>query len=183
MDIGAGTRQVLRDLLEDGRVAGFHLVYSSIGGSRWLPRAVRRAVYTAGGASMQSAPGPAFTFAGQPSHLRLGQGIFMNQGVFIDAAAAVDVGDRVLLGMGAMIITSHHEIRDGAIDPLGTGVPVRIGDRVWIGARALVLPGTVIEHDVVIAAGAVVRGHCAAHGLYAGVPARRIRETAPDQSR
>jgi len=29
---------------------------------------------------------------------------------------------------------------------------------------------------MIIAAGAVVRGHCAAHGLYAGVPARRVRE-------
>ena len=139
-------------------------------------------MYTAGGARVQSAPGPDFTFSGQPSHLTLGRGIFMNQGVFIDAAAPVDIGERVLLGMEAMIITSHHEIRDGAIDPLGTGVPVRIGDRVWIGARALVLPGTVIEPDVVIAAGAVVRGHCAAHGLYAGVPARRIRELGPDQA-
>ena len=54
-----------------------------------------------------------------------------------------------------------------------------IGDRVWLGARVLVLPGAVIEPDVVVAAGAVVAGRLESHGLYAGVPARRIRTYEP----
>jgi acetyltransferase-like isoleucine patch superfamily enzyme len=40
----------------------------------------------------------------------------------------------------------------------------------------VIMPGVSIERGVVIAAGAVVTRSCAAHGLYAGVPARRIRE-------
>lgn len=51
---------------------------------------------------------------------------------------------------------------------------VRIGDNVFIGARVTVLPGTVIEHDVVVGAHAVVRGHLASGWVYGGAPARPL---------
>ena len=50
-----------------------------------------------------------------------------------------------------------------------------IGDGCWIGARALLLPGTTVGSGSVVAAGAVVRGACEPNSLYAGVPAARIR--------
>ena len=52
---------------------------------------------------------------------------------------------------------------------------VRIGARVLVGAGAQVLPGVRVADDVVIGAGSVVRAHLAEPGVYAGVPARRIR--------
>lgn len=53
---------------------------------------------------------------------------------------------------------------------------VRIGMGTWIGAGAVVLPGVTIGPGCVVAAGAVVVRHCEPNGLYAGVPARRVKE-------
>ena len=53
---------------------------------------------------------------------------------------------------------------------------VGIGRHVIIGSGSVVLPGAMLEEGVGVGALSMVRGHCPAFGLYAGVPARRIRE-------
>lgn len=55
-------------------------------------------------------------------------------------------------------------------------LPIEIKDGCWIGANSTILPGTVIEKGCVIAAGSVVKGRCRQDALYAGVPAKVIRE-------
>ena len=55
-------------------------------------------------------------------------------------------------------------------------LPIVVGNGVWIASRVTVLPGTVIEDGCIIASGAVVRGKCEAHGFYAGMPAKRVKE-------
>lgn len=52
---------------------------------------------------------------------------------------------------------------------------VKVGNNVFIGRRATILPGTEIGDNCVIGAGSVVRGKLEAGGVYAGVPVRRIR--------
>ena len=54
--------------------------------------------------------------------------------------------------------------------------PVQIGENVWIGAMALVLPGAVIGHDSVIAARSVVSGFIPSRCLAMGSPAKVVRE-------
>jgi maltose O-acetyltransferase len=142
-----------------------------------VPAAGRRLLCSLAGAGVQSAPGTRFRFAGRPSHLTVGAGVHTNQGVFVEAHAPVVVGDGCPSGMDSRVVTSNHRVDvSGRIDPQAEGLPVSVGERVRVGARAVVLPGSVVEADCVIAAGAVVRGHCTSHGLYAGVPARRVRE-------
>lgn len=180
MSTGGGAKSPLRggvdNLIDDYRRALDDLLLSAVGGSRWVPRVARRMLYNALGASVRSAPGDQFRFAGLARHLTLGHDVYLNQQVFIEAMAPVSIGDGCALGMQVMILTSHHPI--GADGRWGgtEGRPVTIGDHVWVGARATILPGTTIESDVVIAAGAVVTGRCESGGVYAGVPARRIRE-------
>jgi maltose O-acetyltransferase len=167
-------------LREDWVWATRYTLFSGIGGAIWTPRILRRLIYTCAGAQMRSSPGMKFTFAGNARNLTVGNGVYMNLGVFIEAAAAVTIGDECALGMQAMIVTSHHPLDEhGRWQQDAEGKPVVIGDRVWIGARAIILPGAVIENDVVIAAGAIVTGRCIAHSVYAGVPAKRIREFQP----
>ena len=166
-----------RQLREDARWTGHYVVFSTLGGSMWIPRVLRRLLFVLAGASMQSSPGPRSIFAGHPRNLTVGREVYLNRGVFIEANAPVTVGDECALGMEVMILTSHHPLdRFGTWSSSAEGRPVVIGDRVWIGARAVILPGAVIDSDVVIPAAAFVAGHCRSHGLYAGVPARRIRD-------
>ena len=118
------------------------------------------------------------TFVG--SRVTLGVRTFINWGVTFDATAEIVVGDRVSIAPGAMLVTGSHEIGD-ARRRAGTlaSAPIRIADGCWIGARATVLPGVTIAGGCVIAAGAVVAHDCEPNGLYAGVPARRVRELEP----
>jgi acetyltransferase-like isoleucine patch superfamily enzyme len=53
--------------------------------------------------------------------------------------------------------------------------PIRIGDRVWIGARAVILKGVTIGDGAIVAAGAVVTRDVEAGTLVAGVPAKYVR--------
>jgi maltose O-acetyltransferase len=78
--------------------------------------------------------------------------------------------------MEVLIVTSDHplEAETGHWQRATTPRPVTIGDRVWIGARAIICPGATIDSDVVVAAGAVVAGHLEAGGIYGGVPAKRL---------
>ena len=55
-------------------------------------------------------------------------------------------------------------------------IPIVAHDGCWIGANSTILPGTVIEKGCVIAAGSVVKGLLKSNRLYAGVPAKEIRQ-------
>lgn len=103
--------------------------------------------------------------------------VYLNRQVFIDASAPARIGQNVQIGPRASIITSTHDI-GGRRGRGGTSKtkPVTIGDGCWIGAGAMILPGTTIAEGCVIAAGAVVTKDTDPDGLYAGVPAQRIRD-------
>lgn len=164
-------------LREDVAFALEHTVFTSILGSPFLPRFVRRTLLLTAGADARSSVGTGFALAGSARNLSIGSGVFLNKDVSVEAIAPVTIGANTSIGMQVLIITSHHEIADdGQWDPAPIGKPVTIGERVWIGARATILPGARIDDDVIIAAGAVVTGHLTSHGIYGGVPARRIRD-------
>lgn len=170
----------LSRLRVDARRAAEHTVFTSVLGSVFLPRVGRRILLTAGGARVQSATGTRFTLTGSPRNLHIGDCVYFNDQITIEAIAPVSIGAGSAIGMQVLIVTSHHPIDevDGSWSDVAQGRPVTIGERVWIGARAMILPGAVIEDDVVVAAGAVVSGRLSSHGVYAGVPAKRIRELA-----
>jgi maltose O-acetyltransferase len=167
-------------LRQDVLLASEHFLLTVLGGSVFLPGTVRKLIFRASGAELESPPGFGFVFAGQAQNLRIGPNVYMNQRVFVEAVGPVSIGADCAFGMEAMIVTSHHQIdTSGRWEAMAVGRGVTIGDRVWVGARATILPGATIESDTIIAAGAVVTGHCSAHGVYAGVPARRIRDLTP----
>lgn len=91
--------------------------------------------------------------------------------------ATVTIGARTALGAQVMIVTGSHEFGDGhrrAGPPQPQ--PVVIGDGVWIGARVTILPGVTIGDGCVIGAGSLVASSCAPNGIYAGVPAEKLRQ-------
>lgn len=83
----------------------------------------------------------------------------------------IRTGTNVSIGPEASILTLGH---DASSDDFGNqGGPVTIGDWVWIGYRALVLPGITIGEGAVIGAGAVVTRDVEPYAIMAGVPARK----------
>jgi maltose O-acetyltransferase len=109
--------------------------------------------------------------------ISVGPRTLLNHGVHVENVVQVDIGARCALGMYVTLLTSTHETGPHA-ERAGTwsAAPVRIEDGCWIGARATILPGVTIGAGCVVAAGAVVTQDCAEDGLYAGVPARRVKD-------
>ena len=91
----------------------------------------------------------------------------------------VTIGSHVNLAQGITVTALNHNFSDSTkrIDEQGVSTqPVTIGDDVWIGTNAVVLPGVTIGSHCVVAAGAVVTKNVPDGCLVAGVPARIIKE-------
>ncbi|WP_044110056.1 acyltransferase [Xylanibacter brevis] len=90
----------------------------------------------------------------------------------------VTIGNHVNLAQGITVSALNHNFADTTkrIDEQGvTTKPVVIGDDVWIGANAVILPGVTIGRHAVVAAGAVVTQDVPENTLVGGVPAKIIK--------
>jgi serine acetyltransferase len=110
--------------------------------------------------------------------LRIGDRCVIGRGSHVVAHACVDIGDDVFTGPYVYITDQNHGYADPDM-PIGRQMPVNdpvtIGPGSWLGAGSIVLPGSRIGRNVVVAAGAVVRGEIPDHCVVAGVPARIVR--------
>ena len=125
-----------------------------------------------------SAISPTCQFA-NPKRILLGARAHIGAGCYLWAGphmGRIEVGDDLLLGPNVIITAANYRFRDGG--PVSEQVmdeaTVQIASDVWIGAGAIVLPGTVIGSGAVIAAGAVVRGRVEVGEIFAGVPAVKV---------
>ena len=114
--------------------------------------------------------------------IRIGDGCVIGKGTSVVGHFAIDIGDQVYTGMNVYITDQNHTYQD--LDrPIGVQDPkdesVKIGSGTWIGSGAVILPGSTVGRNVVVAANAVVRGEIPDHCVVAGVPARVVRRHDP----
>ena len=114
------------------------------------------------------------------SSLSIGKNSFLNRQIYLDLNGAVSIGDNVHIGNHVQFITTEHDIGP-AHHRCGNarGLPISIGDGAWIGAGAMLLPGVRVASGAVIAAGAIVTRDVPDNALFAGVPARLLRQLLP----
>ena len=107
----------------------------------------------------------------------LGERNVINFGCLFDGRKfSIRTGSNVSIGPEATILTLGHDPRSAAFEDWGGDVV--LGDRVWIGYRAIVLPGVTIGEGAVVGAGAVVTKNVQPNAIVAGNPARMIGERA-----
>lgn len=97
-------------------------------------------------------------------------------GTMLHSKGSITIGCESRLAFGARIFDADLHDLDSET-PEGIS-PVTIGDRVWIGADAIVLRGVTIGDDVVIGAGSIVTKDIPARCLALGAPAKPIRDLA-----
>lgn len=100
----------------------------------------------------------------------------------IVAHESIEIGDDVWFGQDVYVTDANHGYQDPDTpigDQLGGHSPVRIGSGSWLGHGTVVLAGTRIGRNVVVAAGSVVRGEIPDHSVIGGVPAKVIRRLEP----
>jgi maltose O-acetyltransferase len=109
-------------------------------------------------------------------NISLGERFYANVGcVFLDCAP-ISIGDRTLLGPAVQLYAATHPL-DAETRRLGLeyALPISIGDDVWLGGGAIVLPGVAIGDRAVVGAGSVVTSDVPADTVVAGNPARAVR--------
>lgn len=115
--------------------------------------------------------------------LEVGSHSFINDGVNIYVAKRIAIGRDARIGPNVHIIdTNFHQVSPHELVKVA---PVFIGDNVWIGTGAMILPGSRIGDHSVIGAGSVVSGEIPDRCVAVGVPARVVRtfEAADDWRR
>lgn len=115
-------------------------------------------------------------YFGSGSSLRVGD----NSGIGVAAKLSpqVTIGSSVLMGEDVVFLTQNHAYKR-ANQTIGSqgDLPVegiRVGDDVWIGTRAMILPGVTIGTGAIVGAGSVVTKSVEPYSVVAGNPARVV---------
>ncbi|MGH9085502.1 MAG: acyltransferase [Acidimicrobiales bacterium] len=114
--------------------------------------------------------------------LRIGNRCLIGRGSHLVAHRSVTIGDDVITGPNCYVTDQNHVYADPDT-PIGrqwpTEDPVEIGRGSWLGTGAVILPGTRLGRNTVVAAGAVVHGTFPDHVVLAGIPATVVRHYEP----
>ena len=109
-----------------------------------------------------------------PGNIVIGQDTIIGEKATLDGRDTLRIGNHVDIASEVMIYNAEHAINDEAFK--ATQNPVVIDDYVFIGPRAIILPGVTIGKGAVVAAGAVVTKDIEAFNIVGGVPAKVIGE-------
>lgn len=111
-------------------------------------------------------------------NLVMGQNSVINAKCRLDNRGGIVIGANVSISQEVLILTADHDVN--AADFAGRSLAVHIEDYVWIGTRAVILPGVTIGKGALIAAGAVVTKDVIPYAIVAGVPAKVIKMRRTD---
>ncbi|KAJ2850260.1 hypothetical protein J3B02_003690 [Coemansia erecta] len=106
----------------------------------------------------------------------VGKRFYMNTMCVILDCARVDIGDDVMFGPGVHIYTAEHPVDPKKrLEGLESARPVKIGDNVWVGGNAVILPGVTIGDNVTVGAGSVVTKDVPENVVVVGNPAKIVK--------
>lgn len=108
----------------------------------------------------------------KPWNIKIGKDSIIGEGAVLDGRDKLIIGDHVDIASEVMIYNSQHDLQSE--DFHATLAPVTIGDYVFIGPRAIILPGIKIGKGAAIGAGAVVTRDVEEFTIVGGVPAKVI---------
>jgi maltose O-acetyltransferase len=116
-------------------------------------------------------------FVDYGAYITVGARTFINYNLTALDVAPITIGEDCQIGPNVQLLTPTHPVEpQPRRDRLEAAQPITIGDNVWLGGGAIVLPGVSIGDNSVIGAGAVVTKDIPANSLAVGNPARVVRE-------
>jgi acetyltransferase-like isoleucine patch superfamily enzyme len=121
---------------------------------------------------------PFYTDCGK--NINVGKNVFINSGCRFQDQGGITIGDGVLIGHNVVLATLNHDIdpkKRGTMHP----AHITIGNDVWIGANATVVPGVTIGDGAIIAAGAVVTKDVPPNVIVGGMPAKMLKKIEASQ--
>jgi acetyltransferase-like isoleucine patch superfamily enzyme len=116
---------------------------------------------------------PFYTDCGK--NIKIGKNVFINSGCRFQDQGGITIGDGALIGHNVVLATLNHDINPNKRSTMYPA-PIVIGNNVWIGANATVVPGINIGDGAIVAAGAVVTRDVPPKVIVGGVPAKIIKK-------
>jgi len=110
----------------------------------------------------------------KPENISIGLDSIIGEGTVLDGRDKLLIGNHVDIASEVMIYNSEHDVNDSSFRAISA--PVSIEDYVFIGPRAIILPGVKIKKGAVVGAGAVVTKDVEEFTIVGGVPAKPIKE-------
>lgn len=116
-------------------------------------------------------------------NIHIGDSFFANAGFVVIDTARVSIGDNVYIGPQVGIYTATHALNP-ALRRQGyeRALPVSLGNDVWVGGNACIMPGVSVGEGSVIGAGSVVTHDVPPFVVAAGNPCRVLRQIKPDDA-
>lgn len=105
----------------------------------------------------------------KPWNITIGNNTTINEKCVLDGRGGLVIGDNSSVSIQSMIISASHKSKSKSFEYYESGVI--IGNNVWLGARAIVLDGSVLNDASIISAGSVFKGVAEKDTIYAGIPA------------
>lgn len=110
-------------------------------------------------------------------NIEIGENFFANYNLTILDVGKVVIGDNAQIAPNVSIYTAGHPVHpESRNSGYEYGIPITIGDNVWIGGSSVILPGVTIGNNVVIGAGSVVTKDIPDNVIAVGNPCRVIRK-------
>ena len=109
-----------------------------------------------------------------PPNISIGEDSIIGERTVLDGRDKLVFGNHVDVATEAMFYNGEHDVNDASFK--GKYAPVVVEDYVFIGPRAIILPGVTVKKGAVVAAGAVVTKDVEEFKIVGGVPAREIGE-------
>ena len=138
----------------------------------------RRAEGTCGGPGQRTSEtvrkGSSHKKSERARNIHIGKNVFINSGCSFQDQGGIYIGDNTLIGHRVVLATLDHDLNP--YDRHLLCAPIHIGNRVWIGAGAIITRGVTIGDGAVIAAGAVVTKDVEENTIVGGVPAKFIKK-------
>jgi len=110
--------------------------------------------------------------------IRIGDYSTIGRRCYLDGRGGLFIGNSVSISPDVQFLTAQHDMNDPSF--ISTRDSVTIDDYVWVGTRALILPGVCIKKGAVVAAGAVVTKNVEPFTVVGGVPAKLIGKRNTD---
>lgn len=121
--------------------------------------------------------GPNVTIV-NPSRLKIGNDVSIHQDCYIDAVGEIEIGNNVSIAHQVSILSFNHIYSDINVPIKYQGITIKkiiVSDNVWIGCKAVLLPGAYLKSRTVVAALSLCNKGYSGNELIGGIPARQIK--------
>jgi putative colanic acid biosynthesis acetyltransferase WcaF len=114
-----------------------------------------------------------------PWNISIGNFAWIGEDAWLDSLGTIEIGEHVCISQGAYLCTGNHDWRSCGFDLIV--LPIVVEEGVWIGAKAIVLPGVKVRKYSVVTAGSVLTRDSREKWIHRGNPARPEKPRWPEE--